>query len=120
MRMILQIIISNGILDLVTGILAKISLELGFGPNLGWELGFGTPLHDPLYYYDFHNSAYLHFTYTLSYIETVSTGSGRHRNSSRSDRTLGGRTVIGHFKEENRSQLSSRGDRGVSRSIKTF
>ena len=21
---------------------------MGFGPNLGWELGFGTPLHDPL------------------------------------------------------------------------
>ena len=37
--MILQIIINNGILDLVTGI---------FGPNLGWELEFGTPLHDPL------------------------------------------------------------------------
>ena len=32
---------------LVTGILAKISLGTGFGPNLGWELGFGTPLHDP-------------------------------------------------------------------------
>ena len=29
MRMILQIIISNGILDLVTGILAKISLGTG-------------------------------------------------------------------------------------------
>ena len=25
---------------------SKINLELGFGPNLGWELGFGTPLHD--------------------------------------------------------------------------
>ena len=37
MRMILQIIISNGILDLVTGIWQK----------LAWELGFGTPLHDP-------------------------------------------------------------------------
>ena len=36
--MILQIIISNGILDLVTGILQK----------LAWELRFGTPLHDPL------------------------------------------------------------------------
>ena len=46
--------------NLVTGILAKISLgsgmgfgpnlgwELGFVPNLGWELAFGTPLHDPL------------------------------------------------------------------------
>ena len=32
---------------LVTGILAKISLGTGFGPNLGWELGFGTPLHNP-------------------------------------------------------------------------
>ena len=46
--MILQIIISNGILDFVTGILAKLAWELGFGPNLGWELGFGTPLHNPL------------------------------------------------------------------------
>ena len=45
--MILQIIISNGILDLVTGILAKISLGSGIWANLGWELGFGTPLHDP-------------------------------------------------------------------------
>ena len=35
--MILQIIISNGILDLVTGILAK----------LAWELGFGTPPSRP-------------------------------------------------------------------------
>ena len=35
--MILQIIISNKILDLVTGILAKISLGTGIG----------TPLHDP-------------------------------------------------------------------------
>ena len=48
MRMILQIIISNGILDLVSGILAiKLAWELGFGPNLGWELGFGTPPSRP-------------------------------------------------------------------------
>ena len=40
--MILQIIISKGILDLVTGILAKISLGTGIWANLGWELGFGT------------------------------------------------------------------------------
>ena len=44
--------------NLVTGILAKLAWdlgfgpnlvwELGFGPNLVWELGFGTPrLHDP-------------------------------------------------------------------------
>ena len=39
--------------ELVTGILAKISLGTGpgFRPNLGWELGFGTPLHDPPRYY---------------------------------------------------------------------
>ena len=26
----------------------KVSRKMGFGPNLGWELVFGTPLHDPL------------------------------------------------------------------------
>ena len=25
----------------------KINLGTGIWPNLGWELGFGTPLHDP-------------------------------------------------------------------------
>ena len=46
--MILQIIISNGILDLVTGILAKISLGTGIWAKFRLGTGFGTPLHDPL------------------------------------------------------------------------
>ena len=47
--MILQIIISNEILDLVTGILAKISLVTGIWAK--FRLGTGNwypPLHDPL------------------------------------------------------------------------
>ena len=42
MRMILQIIISNGILDLVTGILAKISLGTGIWAKsrLGTEIWY--------------------------------------------------------------------------------
>ena len=45
--MILQIIISNGILDLVTGILAKVNLGTGIWAKFSLELEFGTPLHDP-------------------------------------------------------------------------
>ena len=34
--------------NLVTGILAKISLGTGIWQSLGWEVGFGTPLLNPL------------------------------------------------------------------------
>ena len=46
--MILQIIISNGILDLVTGILAKISLGTGIWAKFRLGTGIWYPLHDPL------------------------------------------------------------------------
>ena len=44
----LQTITGNGILDLVTGIWTKFKLGTGISQNLGWVLGVGTPLHDPL------------------------------------------------------------------------
>ena len=43
MRMILQIIISDGILDLVTGILAKISLGTGIWAKFGLGTGIWSP-----------------------------------------------------------------------------
>ena len=59
---------------------------------------------------------------SIKYKLMVSTGSRRLRNTRHVEvavHNLGGRTGIGNFKEENRrSELSSRGDRGVSRSIK--
>ena len=47
MRMILQIIISNGILGLVTGILAKISLETGIWAKFGLGTGIWYPPSRP-------------------------------------------------------------------------
>ena len=47
MRMILQIIISNGILDLVTGILAKISLGTGIWAKFRLGTGIWYPPSRP-------------------------------------------------------------------------
>ena len=47
MCMILQIIISNGILDLVTGILAKISLGSGIWAKFGLGTGIWYPPSRP-------------------------------------------------------------------------
>ena len=47
MRMILQIIISNGILDLVTGILAKISLGTGIWAKFRLGTGIWYPTSRP-------------------------------------------------------------------------
>ena len=47
MRMILQIIISNGILDLLTGILAKISLGTGIWAKFRLGTGIWYPPSRP-------------------------------------------------------------------------
>ena len=51
MRMSLQIIISNGILDLVTGILAKISLGTGIWAKFRLGTGIWYPPSRPSLFY---------------------------------------------------------------------
>ena len=59
MRMILQIIISNGILDLVTGILAKISLGTGIWAKFRLGTGIRYPPSRPsLKYLQYLNLSY--------------------------------------------------------------
>ena len=61
MCMILQIIISNGILDLVTGILAKISLGTGIWAKFRLGTGIWYPPSRPSYrYVPPHRVGFLH------------------------------------------------------------
>ena len=51
-----------------------VKIELGFGQNLGWEMGFGTPLQDPLTTIEITYTTYDTIAYTTTYNAFTLTG----------------------------------------------